>query len=233
MTRSEGGSRAGSRKALITIGTAAHARFTELTRPVLEEYASRHGYELSIVNHTPLYIRFANQVRLGWGPSWYKVPVLRRLLETHDVAVCIDADATFVDLSFDVAELVVPGRSIYMTQHNYDGNETINCGFMMYVANERSRRFLAEVWRYRRRYAYDPIYENAVVLDLFGYTNERPYRKVRDSEWDADFEPLGLEWNSIPWDEHPSPRVRHYAGIPYPERLGRLQEDVALVLGQS
>ena len=87
------------RKVLCTIAIGRHRELLEITQPSFDRYADRHGYDVVVVDRTLAPTR---------APSWSKVPLLHDLVQRYDVALWVDCDATIVDDSVDIADVLEP-----------------------------------------------------------------------------------------------------------------------------
>ena len=85
-------------KAIATIATGPAAELLALALPRLQEYAERHGYDVVI----------GNGEAEGRAPAWAKVRLIRRMLDSYDLVLWIDADALILDTTRDIADEVDP-----------------------------------------------------------------------------------------------------------------------------
>ncbi len=207
------------RKVLCSIGTGPHVELLALSGMSFRAYAERHGYELRLETSVPASDR---------PVSWSKVTLLRRLLETYDLAVWIDADAAVVDPTVDIADSL-HGRDLMglVGHRTEEGDDPIlNCGVWVLRSHRLTRRFLEDVWN-STGYIGHRWWENAAVLDLLGYRLEprvalsAPTRMLRRTRI------LPLDWNSIPVDASEHPRIVHFPGAPLADRLAGLTDAVA------
>lgn len=207
------------RKALCTMACGPQRELLELAREPLEDYAARHGYDL-VVEQEPV----APERPL----SWSKIPLLRRALADHDVAVWVDADAIFVDTSADLADELEPDRFLYFVQHRFGDLDAGNCGVLMLRSSWEAEEFLDRVWS-MTQFLDHPWWEQGAVLTLLGY--EVPLdachaRIRRPSAWFTRTKLLTNEWNSIRLDPAPRPRIKHYAGETHEARVRGMTADL-------
>jgi len=191
---------------MVTVATGAYSRLLDLSRPGMERYADRHGYEL-------LEVKQAKQILAGSSafyrpPSWWKVPLLQAALDEHDEALWVDADVVVVDDDLDVADEVPEGAVQALVRHHTADGEVPNAG--VWFVRRDAHEALQRVWRLDR-YIDHPWWEQAALLDLLGYRHDRrpvalgePTGLYDRTHW------LGLEWNSHEQsDRHPQPRFAH------------------------
>jgi hypothetical protein len=218
------GDRGDARRVLCSLGVGPYVDLLAISSITFEAYAALHGYEL----------RLSTQLLDGGRPpAWSKIALVRELLEEYEEVLWVDADAIFLDISKDIAELVRPGKDLYLVEHLYEQDESwrsANTGVFLVRSTPWARQFLDRVWA-AEQYVDHPWWENAAVLDLLGYelpADLTPPRKVRQTEFDAHVELIDLEWNSTEGASlAPRPRIRHHgrrSGIP--ELRGRLLEDL-------
>jgi hypothetical protein len=199
-------------KVICSIASGPFARLSEISRPGLEAYAERHGWDLVVSN---------DGVAHGRPPSWAKVPLVVDLLRRYELVLWLDADAVIVDGSCDVASELRLGRQLYLVEHKHDptGEVTANAGVFMLRAGRWAERFLADVWA-QADLVQHRWWENAAIMRLLGYRiDPQPARRERKTRWRLGVRFLDVSWNSLPhWHASPSPRIVHFAGLPLGER---------------
>jgi galactosyl transferase GMA12/MNN10 family len=197
----------GPRRVLCSLAVGPYVDLLGISSITFEAYAALHGYDLRL--STQLLARER-------PPAWSKIALVRELLEGYDEVLWVDADAIFVDISKDIAELVRPNKDLYLVEHIWEEDETwrsANTGVFLVRSTPWARRFFDRVWA-AEEYVDHPWWENAAVLDLLGYElppDLTPPRKVRRTEFEAHVELIGLEWNSTAGASlAPRPRIRHH-----------------------
>lgn len=225
--------RRGRDKVLCTWATGPHEQLLALTRPSLEQYADRHGYDVEL-RTTP--------ATHGRPASWGKVELLRELVATHQVVVWIDADAVIVDQRADMASELRPGRDLYVVAHRYDGNVLPNFGVVMMRGGAWSERFLARLWD-RTEFLEHRWWENAGVIEMLGYDDHWPWQTRADGvalgygdapiTWRRPTMTrlrtrfIDKRWNSVWADESPEPVIQHFPGKSQEERLQMMGDALA------
>ena len=212
------------RRVLCSLGTGAYADLLAVSSVTFEAYAARWGYDLRL--ETGLLAR-------DRPPAWSKIALVRELLDDYDEVLWIDADAIFLDISQDLAELVRPGKDLYLVEHLYEEDDawrSANTGVFLIRSTDWSRQFLQQVWS-AEEYIDHAWWENAAVLDLLGYelpADLSPPRRAPGWELDSHVELIGLEWNSTAGASlAPHPRIRHHGRAPDMDELrGRLLQDL-------
>jgi hypothetical protein len=207
------------------LGAGPYAELLAVSSITFEAYAARHGYDLRLETEV---------VAPERPPAWSKIALVRKLLDDYDEVLWIDADAIFLDISKDIAELVRPGKDLYLVEHLYEQDDSwrsANTGVFLVRSTRWARRFLDRVWA-AERYVDHAWWENAAVLDLLGYElppDLTPPRKLRSTRFDAHVELIGLEWNSTAGKSLvPRPRIRHHGrAADIGELRDRLLEDLA------
>ena len=212
-------------KALCSIGAGAHEALLEISRPTFAEYARRHGYELII----------STEIDPRRPASWSKVPMLREAVDAYELVLWIDADAVIVDASRDVADELEAPSELGLVQHRRGDDLIPNAGVIVVRGGDFARDLLDTLWG-STRYIHHPWWENAALLDAFGYElpgelepgrarriaarlRGRSLRLVRPSPFLERTQFLSAEWNGVPHDRPEHPRIAHFPGVPLEERM--------------
>jgi hypothetical protein len=198
-------------RCLVSFGVGEGAAWREFTLPPMQAYAKRHGYETC----------FDAAPELS-PPSWGKVPLLLRLLESHDAVLWLDADVMVMDWSEDIADAVgetaaVGGLVAHQVEARHcHGMQDVaglcrvpNCG-VMYLRREAAPLLSAMLGLYGK-YRDHPWWEQAALIELL----DRP------EEWRLTN--LSPGWNRHPFDCQPCDRVRFYHATAIPNRLDFLR----------
>ena len=198
-------------KVLCSLGTGKQRKLLRLAAVTFRRYAKRHGYELD------LHDEVLDRER---PPAWSKVALIRRLLESHELVLWLDADTVVVRGDRDIADELPGDRFMAMVEHTVGGSANPNTGVMVIRAGDEARRFFDEVWD-RTQYLDHRWWEQAAVMDLLGYDPETGER-IRESDWHDRIHWLGKEWNSIRDDPAPQPRIRHWPGFTVTRRFAEM-----------
>jgi len=204
----DGAARDGSsRRVLCSFAVGPYVELLAISSITFEAYAALHGYDL----------RLSTQLLApDRPPAWSKIALVRQLLERYDEVLWVDADAIFLDISKDIADLIRSDKDLYLVEHIWAENDSwraANTGVFLVRSTDWSRRFLDRVWM-AERFIDHAWWENAAVLDLLGYElapDLTPPRKLRQTELDERVELIGLEWNSTAGASLAAhPRIRHH-----------------------
>jgi hypothetical protein len=195
-----------------------HRELLDVTRPALERYADRHGYEVRVVES-----RLAPARPVAWG----KVALLHSLAASHRLVCWVDADAIVLDEAPDISDEVQGARFLHLVEHRVDGERRPNTGVMVLRGGRLASRFLERVWD-QRQFVHHQWWENAAVAHLLGYRVGPSMRPARISAWRPLVGFLDRSWNSIPDDPSPRPHIAHFPGLPMSERLTALADAAAL-----
>ena len=190
-------------KCLASFGVEASAPCAALSRPGMEAYAARHGYDLCL-DHVP--------TLRPW--SYAKIPLLIDLLGTYDEVLWLDADVLIRNGRFDVAE-IVPGAEMHamVAHHTYEGHVP-NCG--VWLLRKAALPMLGKVLALYDAYRHHKWWEQGAVHSLLG---EHPaYMLTPWWNW--------CEHDSRRGDEEHA-CFRHYCGMP--NRLDLMRRDLGLV----
>ena len=205
-SRRHGGAEQGpSRRVLCSLGIGPYVDILAVSSLTFEAYAARHGYDL-VLSTEP--------IAPERPPAWQKIAMVRRLLDSYEEVLWVDADAIFLDISQDVADLVRPGKDLYLVEHVWEGGSarSANTGVFLIRATDWSRSFLDRVWA-AEQWVDHPWWENAAILDMLGYAvppDLSPPYKARVSDLEERVELLPAEWNSTEGEAAvAAPRIRH------------------------
>jgi hypothetical protein len=208
-------------RALCTQATGAFTELLDISRPRMERYAQRHGWDLHVV---------AEDTAQGRPAAWGKVRIVRDLLDRYDVVAWLDADTVIVDLERDLAGELRRGKDLYLVEHHNgpSGEVTANTGVFMLRSGRWARRLLDQVWE-RRDLIDHRWWENAAIMELLGYRiDPQPATHDRRTRWLRRTRFLDVAWNSLPhWDASREPVIKHYAGLPLHQRAEAMRADVA------
>jgi galactosyl transferase GMA12/MNN10 family len=176
-------------------------------------YAERHGYD---------FIIGSGDAR-GRPPAWAKVPLLRRLLDSYEKVVWIDADAVILQIDLDIAEQLQPDDYQALVLNHRD-EESIHPNTGVWVLRgDRAKRFLDAVWA-ETTFIDHHLWEQAAAMRLLGYPLQ-PGLAIEESRWTPGTRWLDDDWNN---GSGATPaRIRHYAGQENKYRLRRMQIDLA------
>jgi hypothetical protein len=212
-----------SRRVLCSLGIGPYVDILAVSSLTFEAYAARHGYDL-VLSTEP--------IAPERPPAWQKIALVRRLLDSYEEVLWVDADAIFLDISQDVADLVRPGKDLYLVEQVWEGGRarSANTGVFLIRATDWSRSFLDRVWA-AEQWVDHPWWENAAVLDLLGYAvppDLSPPYKARTSDLEERVELLPAEWNSTEGEAAvAAPRIRHRGRRASPQALrDELVEDL-------
>jgi galactosyl transferase GMA12/MNN10 family len=181
-------------------------------RPVLDEslhtfrrFGERHDYDVIVGGEETISDR---------APAWSKVALLRRLLETYDYVLWVDADAIILDDSVDPASLLGEQHYQALVRYRWNDEECACTGVWLLRSVERAVAFLDEVWSGGEGYLRRHPWEQAAVMRLLGYSVD-PDRFIGPTDWSDGTLWLDNEWDTIPAftvGRRLAPcKIRHYA----------------------
>jgi hypothetical protein len=198
-------------KALATIGTGPMRPVLDVALESFRPYAERHDYDVVV----------GSGESDGRPPSWAKVLLLRRLLESYDEVLWLDSDMVVVDGTTDVAALVPDGAFQALAWYREkEGAMTPNAGLWFVRSSPATEEFLEAVWECGD-VPESGLWENLALFELLGYTTERPFRPVRPSRWTSGTHLLPDQWN-YPMDHGRSAsdaRILHFLSMANEKRV--------------
>jgi hypothetical protein len=210
-------------KALATIATGPHRAFLARSECTFRAYAQIHGYEFVLGDGSMPLPRHA---------AWAKIPLIRELLDAHELVFWIDADAMILDSSEDVAALLRPDAFQGLVSHEPNGPNT---GVWMIRRCDEAIRFLDTVWTARLDTDVLGWWDNSAVLDVLGWdVSSWPPAKLHETEWDRGTQWLPERWNrATTWTrDWRSAAIHHVAGERRLIRLSQMEADSAFLRGR-
>lgn len=192
------------RRALLTYGVGQHEELLEIALPSFKRFAKRHGYQLLVGAH--------EQDR---PPSWWKVPALREALDEFDEVLFIGADLVIVDSSED---LDVPTEAWQALVEHWTPDGHI-AGGDFWLVRKPMRTWLERIWE-KIEHRDHGWWEQAALIELMGYSFERPVRLREPSLLYERTHFLDAGWNVHKWEQQTveHPRVMH--ATMYDDRAG-------------
>jgi hypothetical protein len=149
---------------------------------------------------------------------------LQELLASCEEALWIDADALVVDDSLDVASAVGDTALMGWCAHRTpEGDDPIpNTGVWFLRSDKEILRLLSDVWS-RTAYVNHKWWENAAILDAVGYALEPRVHLLHPAPIWSKTTFLAAEWNSVPVDPSPTPRIVHFPGMSQQDRVAAIE----------
>lgn len=149
--------------------------------------------------------------------------MLQRALAAYELALWIDCDATIVRFDSDPQSELPQDRFLALAPHEW--TTAPNCGVWLMRSGPESQSFLAEVWASEQYAHRENMWEQGGVWDLLGYSTERLGEDGGSTRWRSGLAQLPKQWNWTSVDHHDREYVRHYAGLPFNERIWLMKAD--------
>lgn len=209
--------------ALCSAASGRHLELLDVAEPTFKRYAAEHGFDL-IVDREP--------DSFGRPTSWHKINMLCDALgkvPRYDTAIWVDADALFVRFDKNILDVTDRDRPLWMTMHKVGGADhpLPNCGVLVAHRHDDLLAFLGNAWR-KKHFIDHPWWEQAAILELLGYSIDRPGGLAHPGEptqWTRLVGFMGTQWNSMPLhDPHPEPMIVHFSGMGFDQRLEGMKE---------
>ena len=145
--------------------------------------------------------------------SWFKLELIRELLQSNPNVLWIDSDALLIDQG-DIREALWDGADLMISR---DENG-LNCGVMGWRASEPSLELLGKLDALSGEYLNHQWWETGAMNKLYN-----------TGEWgSAKLVPMKKEeFNSYTNELCPATRIIHFAGFPYDDRI-KLMESQAI-----
>lgn len=188
----------------------------------IKRYAERNGIDAMVLHN----------IASDRPAPWNKVLVIKELFARgYEFVFWVDADAIFVDFTRNIKDVIESDKNLYLVKHMIDSSDVPNTGAFLLKNNEWSHSFLDMIWG-KREYIDHKWWENAAVIDLFGY--HRLLNENQPNMFNMDLlskvKWLGLEWNSLPEVcEVQNPIIKHYAGRSLDFRISNMTKDAQIM----
>jgi len=206
-------------RAIASLGCGPQEALLRLASRTIVPYAQRHGYALELSTAAPDPSRPA---------AWGKIPLLRRLVQQHELVVWIDADTMIVDGRADIAEALPADRLMAFAIHRIGVTAMPNTGVWLLRGGPEAVELLDRVWAQEDLIDH-AWWENAALCRLLGYDLD-PVRLVAPTplltEQTLELDP---RWNSIRDAPARSPRINHYPGFAVSTRRALMTRDLLRV----
>lgn len=191
------------KKAIISFGFGIHQEYLAVAAPTFYKYGQRHNYD--VILPTEQNIGNLHPGLSSFPYSWWKVPLIKKTLESYDAVLWLDADVVITNFSSDIIEYNNFDISRYaqaLTFHQVDVGTVPNCGVWL-----TSRLLLPyiDLIMSKTQYKNYGWWEQAATMDLMGFDIE-PYAKItRKTKLMQLTKEMGLEWNVHCMDIRPKP----------------------------
>ena len=170
-------------------------------------------------------LRFDDNPILDRPTPWHRIKFIPKLFaDGFDFVIWMDADAVITRFDVDIRSIIKPDKDLYMVQHEYNGrNDPVpNTGFLLIRNTAWSKKLLEAIWE-KKEYINHKWWENAALMDIFGYKNLLGGVRDLKHEMLAKVEFLSTEWNYLPmYGGVAEPIVTHFAGLSRDDRLNQL-----------
>jgi hypothetical protein len=178
-------------------------------------------------------VHIDTDIKLERPPAWHRVHLIPQLFDAgYEYVLWTDADSLFVRFDVDVLAEIRPDKDLYIVEHpnpDYPNFKVPNTGVMLVRNSPWSRALFEQIWS-MKQYENHPWWENAALIDLFGYRNllgKGAYDPNHELLKKVQF--LDQSWNQL---SHLSgngvPVIRHYAGISNTVRRAEMPKDAAI-----
>jgi hypothetical protein len=156
------------------------------------------------------------------------VPILRDLLQRHEVVVWLDADLMIRDGRRDIAADLPEDRLMALVEHHTKEGQMPNSGVWVLRGGDEAVALMDDIWAQEDLIDHH-WWENAAICRLLGYEldpvgPEAPTPLLTNrTAW------LDGRWNAIPDAPSARARIRHYPGYATRTRLAFMLRDLGLV----
>ena len=187
------------------------------TLPVMDAYASRHGFECYCVN-------LANPAAPS---SWMKVPNIGAALRDYDRVLWLDADVVIVDHEQNIFDALDGNAWQSLVEHETECGLVPNCG--VWLVTRAMAQWLQFAWdQMLADFVEHPWWEQAAVMTMMGYqitlTDGWPHSTLAaPTELHGRTQFLPAKWNDHPSDRRRCDRPAFVHVTQYADRLGEIR----------
>lgn len=196
-------------RAIVTLAVGYHERLLDIAYPSFKAFADRHGWDLFRVS----------KVCDARPPAWYKILAIKRLLETYDEVLQLDADLVIVDGSEDLT--APPEAWQAMVKHHTGDGEVPNTG--VWLCRKPMIPVLEEVWK-KDQWLMHGWWEQAAILELMGYQVIQPTHLIEATPLYINTRFLENCWNVHLWDRPQPERQKIQHATMYDDREATMKE---------
>lgn len=217
------------KKVLVTFGDGPLAEALEISRPLMERYARRHGYGFVDATSRLASARERFSGSFNTRPSsWQKIPVCAGQFDYcgANVVLWIDADVVIVRGDVDIATQANPCRWMSMVVQRTPDGSVPSCGVM--VLRSFCGHFPEDIWNAAGPDGNGLVrsgcwWEQAAVIKALGGDPD-PTPIVTPPESDLWGE-LPYEWNPHPMDARGIPEdCRFFHATACTDRIGEMKK---------
>jgi hypothetical protein len=223
----------------LRIVTAFDSNFSDLADisvPLMKEYASLHGYKISVHNismNNCILSNYFNKTNKRNG--WIKIPaIIEALKGAEEYLLWLDIDILIASDKISIINEIHDNKDLYLVWHDlkeYSHVSHYNTGVLVIKNCDWSRNFFELIWTsdvgIEHRWWDQAAFHHLIGRDdIIGYGQSKEDPKNQNL---AHIGTLDLKWNSIvgyKCAEHPL--MHHYAGIPHLIRRDMMKLDAAL-----
>lgn len=214
-------------KAIITAAGPNMQPMLDCAEPTFQTFANVHGYELIVdrtIDDSP--DRNDDQSR---ATRWAKVDMMRHALQTHDLAVWLDADVMITKFDRDIADDIIPTDFQAFVLEQFPTRFNPNSGVWVMRQDPMSQEFLDTIQKIGQ---VGTIFaDQGAICTALGWEVARAEgnrdiiaKPVHPSPFLARTGWLPPEWNPLGMAANWPSRVQHFAGLANEARLPLMQK---------
>jgi hypothetical protein len=190
------------KKILTSFGFGPQISLLNIAIPTFNKYANKHNYDIFVPSEN-----FFSSETKQRHYSWWKIELIKRLFETYDRVLWIDADVLICDFSKDIFEDFEDDSHVGMVVHEVNIGSVPNCG--VWLLDKKCMEWFEDLWRHNNLPRSDGWWEQDAMLYKLGIdsgSNNITMPKSFPIPWTQ----LDYRWN---------PHVHDHRGIPNPLRF--------------
>lgn len=185
------------KKVLTSFGFGDQSKLINIAVPYLLKYAQSHNYDLFIPNED-----FFSKETKTRHYSWWKIELIKRLFNTYDNVLWVDADVIICDFQKDIFEEMDKDSHVGMVVHKTNIGYVPNYG--VWTLNIKCMEWFADLWNYNSLPRSEGFWEQDAMLYKLGIDTGSDDIKLPES-YPIPWTQLDYVWN---------PHVQDYRGIP-------------------
>lgn len=185
------------KKVLTSFGFDFHSQLLQLSIPSFYNYAHRHNYDFFV----PSRDYFSDQTQ-NRPYSWWKIELIKKLFDTYDRILWLDADMIIGNASKDVFDDFEKNSHVGMVVHEVPEGSVPNCG--LWLLDKKCLGWFNDLWYYDNFSCSNGWWEQAAMIYKLGVDPDNKPIQL-PSEFSIPWTQLDYRWNPHIWDKRGIP----------------------------
>jgi len=185
------------KKVLTTFGFGEQQQLLNISIPTLHKYAQQHNYDLFVPSAS-----FFSTKTKERHYSWWKVELIKKLFDSYEKILWIDADVVICNFQYDIMEELQDDSHVGMVVHKTNIGYVPNCG--VWVLDKKCMDWFPDLWNHNNLPRSDGFWEQDAMLYKLGINTDTNNIQMPET-FPIPWTKLDYLWN---------PHVHDNRGIP-------------------